>query len=142
MQTNHDTENIRLLTFFTGGEGYAADISIVTNIIEIPEITFVPMLPDYIKGIINLRGKVVPVMDLAVRFTGSADEYDSHSCVIVFELRGSAVGFLVKNVGDVIDVHPEQISETPDKKSFVRAVVTAQENVYYKLIRPEEIVEA
>lgn len=142
MQTIQDNDNIRLLTFYTGGEGYAADISVVTNIIEIPEITFVPMLPPYIKGIINLRGKVVPVIDLAMRFSVSEEEYDSHSCVIVFKIRGSSIGFMVKNVGDVIDIHEGQISGTPDKKSFVSAIVTAQDNVYYKLIRPEEIIEA
>lgn len=141
MQAVNDHDSIRLLTFFTGSEGYAADISMVTNILEIPEITFVPMLPEYIKGIINMRGKAVPVFDLALRFSGKADEYDSHSCVIVFAVRGSNVGFLVKDVGDVIDVLPEQISGTPDRKSFVSAIVTAEENVYYKLIRPEEIVE-
>lgn len=141
MQASNDHESIRLLTFYTGGEGYAADISAVTNIIDIPEITFVPMLPDYIKGIINLRGKVVPVIDIAVRFSGSAEQYDSHSCIIVFTVRGSSVGFLIKDIGDVIDVAPEQISDTHDPKSFVKAIVSMENDVYYKLIRPEEIVE-
>ncbi len=135
-----ENENIRLLTFLCGYEYYAADISAVTNIIEIPEITFVPMLPDYIKGLINLRGKAIPVIDTAMRFYGRCDEYDSHSCIIVFTIRGSSVGFIVKSIGDVIDVRPEQISGTPNTKGFVSAIVNA-EGQYYKLIRQDEIAD-
>lgn len=136
-----EAENIRLLTFVTGGEKYAADISAITDIIEIPPITFVPMLPGFIEGVINLRGKVVPVIDLARRLNVSEEKYDRHSCIIVFSIQSTAVGFIVRRVGDVIDVIPAQISPTPDLKSTVRAVVTTEEG-YYKLIRQEELVEA
>ncbi len=140
MSNTSENENIRLLTFSCGDEEYAIDISIVTNIIEIPEITFVPMLPDYIKGLINLRGKAIPVIDTALRFYGECDEYDRHSCIIVYEIKGSSLGLIVQSVGDVIDVSNSCISGTPGKKGFVSAVVNTGDGLY-KLIRPEEIAE-
>lgn len=140
MEMAESAENQRLLTFVTGGELYAADISAVTDIIEIPPITYVPMLPDYIRGIINLRGKVVPVIDLAKRLRLCDEIYDRQSCIIVFSIKSSSVGFIVSRVRDVIDVIPQQISPTPDPKSMVGAVV-ATEDGYYKLLRHTELVD-
>ena len=136
-----NSENLRLLTFSVGEIDYAADILSVTDIIEVPKITFVPKLPEYIRGVINLRGKVIPVLDFAKRFGAEDEKYDGHSCIIVCVVHGNAVGFLVKSVGDVIDVFSSQLSENPNRKSFVDAVVTTQAGLL-QLVNLNEIVDA
>lgn len=141
MPFGNTAENIRLLTFFVNNEQYCADISTVTDIIKIPPITFVPKLPDYVKGVINLRGKVVPVGDLAMRFGFEAEEYDNHSCVIVFSIRGSSVGLIVKRVGDVIDVTEQQVCPNISETSFVSEIVTTEEGSLLKKINLSEITE-
>lgn len=138
----NSAENIRLLTFFVGEEQYCADISIAHDIIKVPAITYIPRLPEYIKGVINLRGKVVPICDLALRFGVEGEEYDDHSCVIVFSIRGTQVGFLVKRVGDVIDITEKQICPTVNERSFISHIVTTEEGSFVKKINLEEVFEA
>lgn len=142
MAFDNSAENIRLLTFFVNGEQYCADISTVTDIIKIPPITFVPKLPDFIKGVINLRGKVIPVGDLSMRFGFETEDYDDHSCVIVFSVRGTQAGLIVKRVGDVIDVTEKQISPNVSQTSFVSDIVTTEEGTFLKKINLSEIAEA
>ena len=78
-----DTQKGRFLTFSLDKESYGIEIKYVTEIIGLQEITEVPELPDYIKGIINLRGKIIPVMDIRLRFKKSEKEYNDRTCVIV-----------------------------------------------------------
>lgn len=142
MAFENSAENIRLLTFFVNGEQYCADISTVTDIIKIPPITFVPKLPDFIRGVINLRGKVVPVGDIAMRFGMESEDYDDHSCVIVFSIRGTSAGLIVKRVGDVIDVTQQQIAPNVSQTSFISDIVTTEEGTFLKKINLSEIAEA
>ncbi|MBP1572525.1 MAG: purine-binding chemotaxis protein CheW [Oscillospiraceae bacterium] len=142
MAFENSAENIRLLTFFVNGEQYCADISTVTDIIKIPPITFVPKLPDFIRGVINLRGKVVPVGDIAMRFGMEPEDYDDHSCVIVFSIRGTSAGLIVKRVGDVIDVTQQQIAPNVSQTSFISDIVTTEEGTFLKKINLSEIAEA
>ena len=101
-----------------------------------------PKLPDFIRGVINLRGKVVPVGDIAMRFGMEPEDYDDHSCVIVFSIRGTSAGLIVKRVGDVIDVTQQQIAPNVSQTSFISDIVTTEEGTFLKKINLSEIAEA
>ena len=80
-----DTMKDRYLTFEIGGESYGIDIKYVREIVGLQPITPVPELPDYIRGIINLRGKIIPVVDVRLRFRKPFKEYTDRTCVIVID---------------------------------------------------------
>lgn len=109
----------QLLTFGCNGQVYGFDITSVTDIIEIPEITMLPMVADYIPGIMNLRGKVVPVMDFAGRMGFDKPEYDSHSCIVVVDCEGSLLGVRVPKVIDAEEYEAGNISDSPVENSCI-----------------------
>ena len=113
---NQDTQKDKYLTFKIGSEEYAIAIKNVTEIIGMMTITEVPQTPEYIKGVINLRGKVIPVMDIRLRFEMVAREYDERTCVIVVHLKDSTVGLVVDTVSEVLDI-PEQNIEASSQFS-------------------------
>jgi len=104
-----DTQKDKYLTFHIGGEDYAISIKHVIEIIGMLKITEVPQTPHYIKGVINLRGKVIPVMDIRLRFKMPARDYDERTCVIVVNFNDNVVGFVVDTVSEVLDIPPESV---------------------------------
>lgn len=112
------------LTFIVGGDYYAFVISEVTDIIEIPPVTLIPKTPDYVLGIMNHRGKAVPVMDLRLRLGLPEGEYDERSCIIVTEINSLPYGIKVDRVSDVIRVLPEQTAVSPAENGVVSGFVT------------------
>ena len=108
----------KYLTFYLAGEEYGIGILKIKEIIGMLPITSVPQTPEYVKGVVNLRGKVVPVMDLRVRF-GIADiEYTDRTCIIVVEIAGQdgtvMVGIVVDSVSEVVNIKVDEIQETPN----------------------------
>jgi len=85
----------------------------VTEIIGMQAVTEMPEMPDYLKGIINLRGKIIPVMDVRLRFGKSARDYDDRTCIVVIDLDGIPVGLIVDSVSEVLTLPEEDISELP-----------------------------
>jgi purine-binding chemotaxis protein CheW len=108
-----DTQKDRFLTFQLGKESYGIEIRHVTEIIGIQPITEVPELPEYIKGIINLRGKIIPVMDVRLRFKKEPREYNDRTCVIVIDIRDISIGLIVDTVCEVLSIPEENIVEPP-----------------------------
>lgn len=108
-----DTQTGRFLTFMLGKEIYGIEIKCVTEIIGNQEITQVPEMPDHIKGIINLRGKIIAVMDVRLRFGKEPKEYDDRTCVIVIDLEGTSLGLIVDSVSEVITIPEKEIEELP-----------------------------
>lgn len=102
----------RYLTFFLSDEEYGISIENIREIIEVLHITSVPYSPDYLKGVINLRGKVVPIIDLKLKFGLPECVPTEKSCIIVVEYTGEYVGVLVDEVSEVIDVSEDQFDET------------------------------
>ncbi len=97
---------------------YGIEIKYINEIIGIEQITIVPKVPDYIKGVINIRGKVVPVMSIRKRFGKEEIPYDERTCIIVIEYEdGTQVGIIVDRVKEVNIVNPEEISTTPEYKN-------------------------
>lgn len=113
-ELDEDTQKGKYLTFVLGNESYGLEIQYVTEIIGIQEITSVPELPDYIKGIINLRGKIIPVMDVRTRFKKEFRKYDDRTCIIVVDIQEISVGLIVDAVSEVISIQEQEIVPPPD----------------------------
>ncbi|MDF2605963.1 MAG: chemotaxis signal transduction protein [Bacillales bacterium] len=114
VEQEEDTQKGKFLTFVLGNESYGLEIKYVTEIIGIQAITVVPELPDYIKGIINLRGKIIPVMDVRLRFKKPEIEYNDRTCVIVIEIRGVSIGMIVDSVSEVLVIPDSEIVQPPE----------------------------
>lgn len=112
----------KFLTFFLGGEEYGVEILKVQEIIGMMAITPVPRTPAFIRGVINLRGKIIPIVDLRTKFGMAAAEQTGETCIIVVQTRGVAMGIIVDRVSEVLDIGSEDIEEAP---SFGTAVNTA-----------------
>ncbi|MEW6771132.1 MAG: chemotaxis protein CheW [Bacillota bacterium] len=108
-----DTQEDKFLTFILGEEEYGIEIRHVTEIIGIQNITEVPDMPLYVKGVINLRGKVIPVMDVRLRFGMAEREYDDRTCIVVINIDGQAVGLIVDRVSEVLDIPKNDIEPPP-----------------------------
>lgn len=108
-----DTQEGRYLTFSLGRESYGIEIRYVTEIIGIQPITEIPELPDYVKGIINLRGKIIPVLDVRLRFRKEPKEYNDRTCVIVVDIRDMSIGLIVDSVSEVLVIPEQDIVEPP-----------------------------
>ncbi|WP_438447996.1 chemotaxis protein CheW [Gorillibacterium sp. sgz5001074] len=109
-----DGQKDKYLSFCLGDEAYGMEIRYVTEIIGLQPITEVPELPDYIKGIMNLRGKIIPVMDVRLRFRKPFREYNDRTCVIVIDIGDISIGLIVDSVSEVLDIPSQDIVPPPD----------------------------
>ncbi len=118
VEMTEDTQRGKFLTFVIAREEYAIEIKYVTEIIGgIQAITEVPEVPEYVRGIINLRGKIIPVMDVNIRFKKEPKPYDDRTCIIVIDIEDLSVGLIVDNVAEVLSIADENIVIPPDSKS-------------------------
>jgi len=108
----------KYLTFTLAGEEYGIGILKVKEIIGIMTITTVPQTPDYMKGVINLRGKVIPIVALRLKFGMEAIEYTEKTCIVVVEIASGGqkvmIGILVDSVSEVLNIKAGDIEDTPD----------------------------
>jgi purine-binding chemotaxis protein CheW len=110
---DEDAQKDKFLTFAVGSEDYGIEIRQVTEIIGIQKITDVPDMPGFVKGVINLRGKVIPVMDVRLRFKMSERAYDDRTCIIVVNVNNTTVGLVVDTVKEVANIPQGQIELPP-----------------------------
>ena len=138
METNVSAEDVmrgKYLTFLVENVGYGIEISYVVEIISVQDITLVPHTHAYVKGIINLRGTVVPVIDMGMRFGGAEVVYTEQTCIIVLSMDDMSVGILVDGVQDVTDIDDANIQDPPTttgnaiKNHFIKAVGVSQGDV-------------
>jgi purine-binding chemotaxis protein CheW len=128
LELEEDTQKGRFLTFSLGVEVYGIEIRFVTEIIGMQLITEVPDLPDYVKGIINLRGKIIPVIDVRLRFRKPSKEYNDRTCIVVVDIKGMAVGLIVDTVAEVLTICEEDIVLPPQIRNetyhqrFIKAI--------------------
>ena len=113
------------LTFELGKEIYGLEILKVQEIIGMMNVTSVPRTPEYVRGVINLRGKVIPVIDLRLKFGMASQEDTSRTCIIVVQVRGAdqqvTMGIIVDEVSEVLDVNPDQMEPSPSLGNGVEA---------------------
>jgi len=108
-----DAELMQLVTFSIGEEEFGVDILKVQEIIRMMEITKVPRAPEFVEGVINLRGKVIPIIDLRKRFGLSARGHDKHTRIIVIEINNMIVGFVVDSVSEVLRIPFSTVEPPP-----------------------------
>ncbi len=107
----------KVMTFHIGEQIYGIEIQNVVEIIEMQHITKIPHVPPYIKGIINVRSKVVPIVDIRTRFGKPEIPYTSRTCIIIVTMDDISVGIIVDRVADVEDIHSGDISATPEARN-------------------------
>ena len=115
-EEEEDTQKDKYLTFTLGKEVYGIDIKVVIEIIGIQAITEVPDVPEYVRGIINLRGKIIPVVDMRLRFRKDFREYTDRTCVIVIEVHDVLIGLIVDGVSEVMTIAEADVVPPPALK--------------------------
>lgn len=108
------------MVFVINNQKYALSSKYITEIIEILPITKVPFLPEYMKGIINLRSTIIPVMDARMRFGMEPIEYSERTCIIIIENEANKIGLIVDAVNEVLTIPPKQIMESTKEKNDLK----------------------
>ena len=128
----------KYLTFTLADEEYGIGILKIKEIIGLMQITMVPQTPEFIKGVINLRGKVIPVVDLRLRFGMDSMDYTERTCIIVVEIKGAndsvQIGIVVDSVSEVLNIRGEDIEDTPAfgaklNTDFISGMAKTEDNV-------------
>ncbi|MDF1616293.1 chemotaxis protein CheW [Petrocella sp. FN5] len=132
-EQEEDTQKGKFLTFYLGDECYGIDILYVTEIIGIQPITVVPELPHFIKGIINLRGKIIPVMDARLKFNKEAKDYNDRTCIIVIDVAQLSIGIIVDAVAEVLNISDDNIVPPPNLntggRKYIKSVGKSEEKI-------------
>jgi purine-binding chemotaxis protein CheW len=129
--TSAATDNLELLSFRVEDQEYSVDIMSVREIRSWTKATSIPHAPDYVRGVINLRGTVLPVVDLALRLGIRSQEPNERSVIIVVDIGGRAVGLRVDAVSDILSVPSDALQPPPDLMSeeaadFIRALTIVE----------------
>jgi purine-binding chemotaxis protein CheW len=119
IDADEELQKNKYLTFEIGKNVYAINIQFVRDIIGFQDITAVPEIPEYLKGIINLRGQIIPVMDVRERFGIDQIEYHARTCIIVTENKKRTVGLIVDEVHEVQDILENQIDPIIEKQDEI-----------------------
>ncbi len=112
-ELEEDAQKGKFMTFQTGKEYFGISISYVNEIIGMQPITVIPEVDDYIKGLINLRGKIIPVIDVRVRFKMEPKEYTDRTCIIVINVKSTTVGLIVEKIAEVDTITDDDIVPPP-----------------------------
>ena len=136
----------RYLTFFVDEEQYGIDISKIKEIIAPINITHIPKTPPFVKGVINLRGSIIPVVDVRLKFGMDEREMDMNTAIIIYEVNKVSIGFIVDQVEDVLSIDMKHISDSPSfgstiDTSFIESVAEVNNDVIM-LLNLEKIFEA
>jgi purine-binding chemotaxis protein CheW len=124
-------ESIQCLTFSVAGERFAVDILEIREIIEVGMMTSVPLAPDFVRGVVNLRGNVLPVIDLSVRLGRERQEITKRTCIVVVEVTVArehlSLGIMVDEVNEILEISPEHLQPPPRvggrmRTDFIRAM--------------------
>jgi purine-binding chemotaxis protein CheW len=143
------------LSFTLGNEFFATNVAKVLNILEMMKITKVPKMPDYMLGVINLRGSVLPLIDLRIKFGMKQTEYTTNTCILVLEVKIEKdllkVGALVDSVQEVFEITPEEIQPPPQigskyKSEFIYGIAKISEEFIMlldmdKIFSTEELID-
>lgn len=137
-QETLDDLNGRFLTFYIGRSIYGIELLHVIEIIKIQSITQVPGVPHYVKGIINLRGKIVPVIDVRLKLDQEPRDYDDKTCIVVVIIDDMQVGLIVDSVSEVANIDASTLSQPPElsngyTNSYLKSVSQIGEKVILNL---------
>ena len=142
----HNTQKNKYVTFKSGNEYFGLKIEYVSEIIVFQEITAIPESEGYIKGLINLRGKIIPVIDVRIRFRQEPFEYNDRTCIIVINFKDTVVGLIVEKIAEVVEITEENILPSPaigrpdkSQNAFVYAIGKVGEDVKL-LLDPDQLL--
>ncbi len=147
--SNGDTLEGKYLIFTIGSELYGIEIRNITEIVSVQRITEIPDMPDYVKGIVNLRGKIIPVMDARLRFKKEAREYDDKTCMIVINNDRASIGLVVDGVVEVCTIPNEDIVPSPElgkgEQNYIMGIGKSNGNISLlldcqRLLQDDELV--
>lgn len=113
ISTEQEVQKEKYITFKSGNEYFGLKIQYVSDILGVQAITSIPETEDYIKGLINLRGKIIPVIDVRLRFKQEAVEYDDRTCIIVINVKSTVVGLIVEKIAEVVEIQEDNILPPP-----------------------------
>lgn len=114
-------EGVELLTFWLGEEHYGVDLTLARHILKVPKLVPIPQVPKYILGIFNLRGEIIPVLDLKMRFGFGATGIGEQSRLVVVEAKGVVIGLLVDRIGDIVFGEWGKLQEISKKEGWIPA---------------------
>ncbi len=129
-----DTTKDKYFTFEVCGEEYGIEIAFIKEIVGICPITKLPETPDYAEGIVNIRGEIIPVINLRKRFSRPFKDYDAASCIVLLEYQEAVIGIIVDKVREVALIHENQIAPPPNIKlnytnQFIKAIGKVGEDI-------------
>lgn len=133
-EDEEDSQKDKYITFKLGDEDYAIEIRFVTEIIGLQKITQLPDMPDFIKGVINLRSKVIPILDVRKRFHLPEISYDERTCIIVVTILETTIGFVVDEVSEVLSIPSDKVDPSPKtgkntQSRFIQGIGKVGDNV-------------
>lgn len=133
----------RFLTFTCDGLNIGVSTNYVIEIITDHSITMIPLVPDYLKGIISMRGQIIPIIDIRLRMGKSPIEYTSTTCIIILDINDVQIGILVDAVQQVMDVDQSQISPVPaeNQQDLIRGMISSGNNSVILFLDCEQLVE-
>ena len=140
MKTSSSRHEIQLVTFLLDGQGYCVDVMSVREIICMTDITKTTTAAQYVEGIINLRGTIVPIISLRKRFGMADTEHDVNTCIAIMDLAGQLTGFIVDEVEDVIRIKREQIQPPAEavEQEWMEGIVYLDQKIVL-VMNPEHL---
>lgn len=146
-EQEEDLQKGQFMTFQTGREYFGIGISYINEIIQMQPITAVPEVEDYIKGLINLRGKIIPVIDIRVRFKMEPLEYTDRTCIIVINVKSMVIGVIVEKIAEVVTITDDDIVPPPtlgrrdsEQNKYVYGLARIGDSIKL-LLDPEKLVK-
>lgn len=146
-ETLEDTSPVsteRFLTFSSNGLNIGVSTNYVIEIITNHSITMLPLVPDYVRGIINLRGQIIPIIDIRLRMGKPSIDYTSSTCIIVLNINSIQIGIIVDAVQQVMDIDQSQISPVPveNQQELISGMVSSANSSVILFLDCEQLIEA
>ena len=141
--TDFPASTERFLTFMSDGLTIGVSTNYVTEIITNHAITMIPLVPDYVKGIINLRGQIIPIIDSRLRVGKASIDYTNTTCIIVLNINDTNLGIIVDSVQQVIDIDKAQISPVPTEshQELINGMISLNEHSVLLFLDQEQLTE-
>ncbi|MCM1569450.1 MAG: chemotaxis protein CheW [Roseburia sp.] len=146
-ELQEDTQRGKFMTFQTGREFFGISIKYVNEIVVMQPITAIPKVANYIKGLINLRGKIIPVIDVRARFKMDSIEYTDRTCIIVINVKSTVIGLIVEKIAEVDTIEDDDIAPPPsigrkdsEESKYVYGLARVG-NTVKLLLDPEKLIK-